>query len=182
MPQIGDLRNAGEIGRAGANKFVWVACIDCRKERWVKLLQGKATYSRCYDCKKENQFTHSANNPCWRGGRRYANGYISILLGKEDFFSPTADLRGYIKEHRLVMARHLGRNLHSFEIIHHKNGIRDDNRLENLELTTSGAHHIAHHKGYKDGFERGLIDGRTKQIQLLKQEIERLRLQIAERS
>ena len=50
------------------------------------------------------------------------------------FGHPNSDTKGWIAEHRLVMSEHLGRPLADGENVHHKNGDRLDNRLENLEL------------------------------------------------
>ncbi|MFD9069181.1 HNH endonuclease [Streptomyces lasiicapitis] len=47
---------------------------------------------------------------------------------------PNADHRGHILEHILIMSQYLGRPLLAGENVHHRNGVRGDNRLENLEL------------------------------------------------
>lgn len=71
------------------------------------------------------------NNPCWKGGKTCTSGGY-IMFKKPEH--PFADSRGYIAEHRLVMEEILGRFLEPHERIHHKNGIRNNNKKENLEL------------------------------------------------
>lgn len=67
----------------------------------------------------------------WKGGvNKHASGYLKELCKGH----PAADRNGYVMQHRLVMERSLGRYLEPCERVHHKNGKRDDNRPENLEL------------------------------------------------
>jgi len=83
-----------------------------------------------------------ANHPNWKGGRhKNSDGYIYIFLPNH----PHHNGKGRVWEHRLVMEAHLGRTLLPTEIVHHINGIRDDNRIENLTLFSSLGKHIGYH-------------------------------------
>lgn len=77
-----------------------------------------------------------ANNHQWKGGRRYDHsGYVLIWIDPEGSdVQYLSEYRQYVQEHRLVVAKLLGRPLLSTEHIHHKNGKKDDNRPSNLEL------------------------------------------------
>ena len=76
-------------------------------------------------------------HPGWRGGVKNSRGYVEIWLPANHMYRSMASKAGYVREHRLVMAIHLKRALEPTEIVHHKNNIRNDNRLENLEITTN---------------------------------------------
>lgn len=70
------------------------------------------------------------------------SGYWYVL----DKSHPFSGKQGYIAEHRIVMEKHIGRYLTTQEVIHHIDGSRDNNNIENLELcSTHGQHTKQHH-------------------------------------
>lgn len=102
------------------------------EEHKSKIAAKSALHRHSEETKEKLSRICGEKHKAWKGGRLVDRwGYVHIHCPKH----PRAYRgRPYIKEHRLVMEKHLGRYLYKHENIHHKNGIRDDNRLENLEL------------------------------------------------
>ncbi len=160
--QIGAIKKGTEVGKKCRGKYIWAACEICGKERWVQFVKGKAATKRCKKCESLGRH-HSLEtksklslirkgryigekHPNWRGGKhKDKSGYVLVLISVDDFFYPMArkgQPAHYIFEHRLVMAKHLGRCILPWEVVHHKNGIKDDNRVENLALLPDKRFHL----------------------------------------
>lgn len=79
-------------------------------------------------------------NPMWKGGKTMSGGYVFIKKKEH----PNSRSGGYVAEHRLVMEKKIGRYLTKDEIVHHKNGVKTDNKIENLCLMTRSQHTRLH--------------------------------------
>ena len=83
-------------------------------------------------------------NPMWKGGQSVSShGYVLIRVGVGHHL---ADVRGYAYQHRIVAERLLGRRLKQGEIVHHKDGNKQNNSPENLIVVGSNGEHYVFHR------------------------------------
>ena len=138
-----NINHGGKISTRKRHPKIKRNCLNCKKEfeTWQsESRRGKGKFCST-SCGKSG-----INAWNWKGGVRNVNGYIWLKKPNH----PGADLKGYVSEHRLVMEAYLGRYLTKKEIVHHKNRIRNDNRIENLELIENQSrHYIEHMTGNK---------------------------------
>ena len=121
-------------------------CKDCGGTEQVITSSSARFVGSCRKC----MYRKHRDKPTWKGGRSIdKDGYVRTAGQQEH---PRANRAGQVYEHVLVMEKHLGRFVGVDEVVHHKNGDKTDNRIENLELTTPSAHMADH--GREGGYRR----------------------------
>jgi hypothetical protein len=136
------------------HRMVWINCEYCGKPKQIRASrlnagEGRFCSLRCVGKWRIEQGNHpfegyrfGEDNPNWRGGKtKHSRGYIYTTAPDH----PRAH-NGYVLEHILVAEKKLGRYLKPGEIVHHRNGIKDDNRPENIQVMTIGDHNRLHAK------------------------------------
>jgi hypothetical protein len=183
-PVIDDIRSPVDFGLNHCSGLLqFCNCPKCGKGYWRTLSCLKRQKSNlCKECATLHFNSGELSNK-WKGGKTVtAGGYTHVWLSSDSLYYKMVNKTGKLCEHRLVMAQHLGRCLQPFEIVHHKNGIKTDNRIENLELTISGEHSKNHSRSYIDGFIKGYREGFSKvveeKIDKLNKEIRLLELKL----
>jgi len=122
----------------------WVLCPLCDEGRWVRedALKLSCFTGLCSKCHNKITTGRRELHGRWKGGKRSDDkGYQLLRIDKKDPLYCMAKRSGYAYAHRIEMAKAIGRPLYSWEIVHHKDGNKENNSVDNLVLLEDKADH-----------------------------------------
>lgn len=128
------------------SKKVLMVCPECNQTRYVQRSHSKNFTGLCRTCSSKKHCVEMPGrkgeaHPMWKGGRYIdMSGYVIVRIPESSPYYPMANTGNRIFEHRLVIAQKVGRCLLKREIVHHLNGLKDDNRPENLCIVDNKNH------------------------------------------
>ena len=165
----------------------WQYCETHRVNRYQRWEQEQKAKLHCLDCGGPVSRHSERCRPCdsehkarlmeqnheglhnWKGGRvKDAHGYVHVLVPREERKG-----RRYRAEHTVVWEKANRKSVPKDWVIHHKNGIKDDNRLENLEAMPRNKHKHQH-----DSYDRRIRELEAENQRLREQLDGNLRTQI----
>lgn|SRR3990167_10860030 len=121
----------------------------CSAKCYGKYLKSQKPWNKGITAKQDSRLAtgkrhgmYGKKSPRWSGGRFQEQGYIFVWQPSHSF-----NQRGYVREHRLVVEKNIRRYLTGEEVIHHINGIKTDNRIENLKIMSASEHSKLHNEG-----------------------------------
>lgn len=166
-PKIGDIVSSSQVNKRHRGRYIYMRCPECGSGHWVRLEAYKGdclgycrkhygiAIGRANTGGKRSEATkkllgdqkRGAKNHWWRGGKFKNHEYIALYLSPDHPLFEMTVAHGRVFEHRIVMANQLGRPLRDEEVVHHINGIKTDNRIENLRLFANQSEHMIIHNG-----------------------------------
>lgn len=134
-------------------KQTLIKCPICQQERYVRsnsiTRKDRVFTGRCASCFRHSTELLEKNLHRSRGGKQefLSEGYVRVSLPNHPKASHTGSVHRYV----LVMENYLGRYLREGELVHHINGIKTDDRIENLKIVSACEHARIHGLGIKIG-------------------------------
>lgn len=142
MPIPGERQRGKGIGVKSKTEisrwYVWIICPNCQRARWVQereTLRPRYSGGFCLRCIASRK---GVDNKNWKGGIKHSHGYILVSVPNH----PRASKQGYVREHILVWEQVNNRILPKGWLVHHYNGIKNDNRPTNLLATPNKKHEL----------------------------------------
>lgn len=147
--------SAREVGQYfGVSKIgvkQWIKKLNLPKRKLGEIIRPYWTGKKRHELGKVLSKKHKGKfrmekNPAWKGGRTIRSGYPAIRVYKHPYGCSDHNKKygRYVLEHRLIMENHLKRYLKPTELVHHIDGNRFNNSIDNLVITNRKSHPKIH--------------------------------------